>query len=373
MKMDFVIRVDASKEIGSGHVMRCLALAHRLRNKGGTVRFLSRACEGNLCDLIEREGLSVSRLGVTGGAGRGSGEDLHPDDWRSDAEAVQEVLKRLSKPPDWLIVDHYALDSRWECALRSAVPRIMVIDDLSNRPHDCDLLLDSNYREEGEVRYDGLLPPGCHTLLGPWFALLRPEFYHMRSRFRDRSGRIERIHIFFGACDLTNESAKALEAVTRLDLSPIHIDLVVGAANPHKDSLRRKCEGLSSCNFHCQTPRMAELMVHADLAMGAGGTTTWERCFLGLPSITVVVAENQLSAIRSLAAAGGTCFLGWNHEVTADRLALTLQELVADPKRLREMSVRGRKIMEGNKATAVADELFDDTLIIRDQEEKQSV
>jgi UDP-2,4-diacetamido-2,4,6-trideoxy-beta-L-altropyranose hydrolase len=179
-----LIRTDASVQIGTGHVMRCLTLADELRGRGAEVIFVCREFDGNLCGYIEEKGYIVHRLPVSDATEQGDQNieiGLKHTAWlgadcQTDVEQVEEIIKDLESPPDWLVVDHYALDERWEECLRSYCKKIMVIDDLADRPHNCDLLLDQNFYENLESRYDGLVPPQCKKFLGPKYALLRPEF-----------------------------------------------------------------------------------------------------------------------------------------------------------------------------------------------------
>ena len=175
--MRVAIRTDASVDIGSGHVMRCLALADALRAGGEDIAFVCSETEGNLCDLIRQNDFGVFRLPPQG--------DLRAH-WQQDAERTSDVLDTIWAHTDWLLVDHYQLDARWENALRATGVKIMAIDDIADRPHDCDLLLDQNFCRNMDGRYDGLLPQHANRLLGPNYALLRQEFSQARAA-RSRS------------------------------------------------------------------------------------------------------------------------------------------------------------------------------------------
>ncbi|MFH1884106.1 MAG: UDP-2,4-diacetamido-2,4,6-trideoxy-beta-L-altropyranose hydrolase, partial [Planctomycetota bacterium] len=227
-----IIRADASGQIGTGHVMRCLTLADELRGRGAEVIFVCREFAGNLCGYIEEKGYIVHRLPVSNDQEHDFESNLkHASwlgaDWQTDARQVEEVFKDLDTHLDWLVVDHYALDEKWEGYLRPYVKKIMVIDDLADRAHDCDLLMDQNFHENLESRYDGLVPPGCIKLLGPKYAALRPEFREVRKNLRKRDGHVKRIMIFFGGSDPTNETAKTLEAMYMLNRPDVAVDVVV--------------------------------------------------------------------------------------------------------------------------------------------------
>jgi len=329
------IRADASAEIGTGHVVRCLALADELRAKGGTVRFLCRTLTGGLEKQIGMQGHELARL-PTGA-----------DDWQRDAEATAEIL-RDRRPWDWLLVDHYQLDARWETLARRSARRVLAIDDLADRPHDCDLLLDQNYYHDADGRYDGLLPPHCQKLLGPRYALLREEFTRARQSASATAGTVRRIFVCFGGIDAGNETAKAIRAIKATALR-VEVDVVVGDGNPHRVDIQRLCGSDSRFHFHCQATNMAELMADAGLAIGACGTTAWERCVLGLPALVLVVAENQARAARDLALAGACVNLGNAGAVSLPSLRQALLGLAADPDALRRMSASALALMAGER------------------------
>ncbi|MGB9903579.1 MAG: UDP-2,4-diacetamido-2,4,6-trideoxy-beta-L-altropyranose hydrolase [Desulfotomaculales bacterium] len=330
-----IFRVDSSETIGSGHLMRCLTLADKLRKKDVHVSFVCRQIRGNLCNFAEQKGYRVHRL---------TNSDAF---WLSDAEKTIEIILKKERKVDWLIVDHYGLDVRWEKKLRPFVNKIMVIDDLANRPHDCDVLLDQNHYENLENRYQGLVPEQCCKLLGPRYALLRPEFHAERKKIKERDGCVRRILIFFGGSDPTNETTKALEAVRLLKRPNLSVDVVVGKMNPFKKQIEQLCKTLPNAVFYCQTDNMARLMAKADLALGAGGTSTWERCFLGLPSIILVLAENQLAVAEAVGKAGAAWNLGWNTSVTVEGLAETIEKALNNKKMVKEMADSAFRLMGG--------------------------
>ena len=343
-----IVRVDSSSSMGTGHLIRCLTLADRLREGGAEVSFICRELPGTAYVLAERKGYSVHRVPTSGGKPGMSPGDLIHGEWlgvsmEEDGADTEKILKEES-PAGWLVVDHYGLDSRWESRMRPRVGRIMAIDDLANRPHDCDILLDQNLARDLATRYCSLVPPACRKFLGPRYALLRPEFLEVRKTLRERTGQVRRILVFFGGADLFNETGKALEAIRRLGRPDIAADVIVGVSNPHRLAIEETCALMPNvtCGYHVAD--MAERMAAADLAVGAGGTSLWERCSLGLPSLTLIVAENQAEATFCLAAAGGTRNLGRAADVDVTALHDALQDALGDPHGLLEM---------GRKATAV--------------------
>lgn len=315
--MRVAIRVDSSTQIGSGHLMRCLTLAGRLhREHNADVHFVCRDLEGNLSHLVKEQGYLLHLLphheAVESLNGYAAWLTVSQE---MDAFESMEVLKEIGSI-EHLIVDHYALDAHWEMKMRSCVGKIFVIDDLANRVHDCDVLLDQNFYLDKEGRYDGLVPENCRMLLGPAHALLREEFYNVGRHRRNRTGRLRNLLIFYGGSDLTDETSKAIRVILRMNLHGVEVHVVVGSSNPHKKDVEKLCRHQEYIHYHEQASNMAELMNEADLMLGAGGTTTWERCFLGLPSIVTAIADNQVKICEDCHSAGLIEFLGFYNTVS---------------------------------------------------------
>ncbi|MDT8903911.1 UDP-2,4-diacetamido-2,4,6-trideoxy-beta-L-altropyranose hydrolase [Anaeroselena agilis] len=329
--MNIAIRADASTAIGIGHLMRCLTMAEELKEKSCRVLFISRRLPDNAAAAIRAK----HRL------------RLLPDDlsWEEDAELTGDILRRESFRTDRLIVDNYRLDARWETSLRPYSGKIMVIDDLADRPHDCDLLLDQNYYRDAENRYDGLLPGHCRRFFGPRFALLRREFREARKRTAPRDGKIRRLFVFFGGTDPTGETLKTLTALREWCRPDIAADIVVGGDNPRREEIRQACATLPQATFHCQIDNIAALMAHADLAVGTGGTASWERCSLGLPALLVVAAPNQAEVAANLHAAGAGWLLGDSATVAAGDIAAALEKAAADQPAVRQASQQAARLM----------------------------
>lgn len=300
--MKIAFRADASLRIGTGHVMRCLTLARALRSRGHECLFISRAHPGNLLAMIRAEGFAVYSLP----SGSGADSDLAHSEWlgasqREDAQACCALLAPWC--PDWLVVDHYALDHRWEVSVRPVGCSVLVIDDLADREHSCNLLIDQNLGRT-HLDYKNLVPRDCVALIGPHYALLRPEFAELRpsSLSRRRSSSLKRVLIALGGIDLENHTGRILKALQYSSFKDeLFFTVVLGATAPHIEivhEIAKKCpwpvEILSGIND------MAYHMTVADLAIGAGGATSWERCCLGLPTLLVVLAENQRLASKHL-------------------------------------------------------------------------
>lgn len=346
--MNVFIRVDASIEIGTGHVMRCLTLAGKLREQGADVHFICREHNGHLCDLIQGKGYDVLQLPAPQANSLEPNASQHAH-WlgvplRVDADQTKDLLTNCTV--DLLIVDHYAINAEWEGILRHLAKKIMVIDDLADRKHDCEFLLDQNFIEDFQNRYYSLVPPHCQTFLGPRYVLLRDEFYKQIGMPKLRKGAVKRILIFFGGTDTTNETGKALASVLALDRTDIDIDIVVGQSHRYKHELSSICKRFKHLHFHCQIDNMAEMMRRADLAIGAGGTTTWERCFLGLPSIVLSIAENQEAICQSLAKEKVIAYLGRSETIDQACLTHHLNRLINNEAERMEMSRLSYQLMK---------------------------
>jgi UDP-2,4-diacetamido-2,4,6-trideoxy-beta-L-altropyranose hydrolase len=355
-----VFRADASIQIGTGHVMRCLTLADELKRHGHQTVFVCRPFEGDMCEEITRRGHALLRLSPV--------DDVMPQPegpvhahwlgvgWREDASETISTLAAIGATPDWLVVDHYALDCHWETALRPFVGRIMVLDDLADRRHDADLLLDQNLYNHMELRYAHLVSDRCEQILGPRFALLRDEFRQARKAMKERTGRVSRVLVFFGGIDQVNMTGRTLAALTEVrdQNMPSGIDVVVGTSHLHRDDVERRCAGMKNVTLHTQTSRMADLMVAADISIGAGGTTTWERAYVGLPSLVTAVAENQREMTDAAARAGICWNLGWYEEVTSELIAARFREACATPQLLRKMSRQSLAVSAGDHETGTS-------------------
>lgn len=309
-------RADASTEIGTGHVMRCLTLADALAERGIACHFLSRALPGHLCDRISAHGHHLHRL-----AAPGDGTVTDPDGpahagwlglhWRDDAAECRPILAALG--PDWLVMDHYALDARWQGAVLPDGCRLMVIDDLADRPHVADVLLDQNLGREA-ADYGPLVPEGCDLLIGPRFALLRPEFAAQRaySLARRKEGRLHRLCIAMGGVDRENATGAVLDALARIGLPEgVEVTVILGGTAPHLGPVRAMAGELPfACEVLVDRSDMADILAETDLAIGAAGSSTWERCCLGVPTLVLVLADNQAAIAEAIDKAKAGILLG---------------------------------------------------------------
>ena len=307
--------------------MRCLTLARALREMGAECHFLCREHRGNLCEMIQSEGFFVHQLpkdaqddanGASSGAqpDRLNGITEHSQwlgaSWQTDAEACRAIFENLA--PDWLIVDHYALDACWEKAALPPGARLLVIDDLADRPHIADILLDQNLGRRAED-YESLIPASCRCLVGPHYSLLRPEFAELRETSLDRRREPyepKRLLVSLGGVDKDNATGEVLEELKFCDLpADSQISVIMGTSAPWLEAIRMKASELPwHCNVVVNATNMAERMTWADLAIGAAGSTSWERCCLGVPTLMVVLAENQKGIAQALHQAGAAYNVG---------------------------------------------------------------
>jgi UDP-2,4-diacetamido-2,4,6-trideoxy-beta-L-altropyranose hydrolase len=345
-----VFRTDASHGIGSGHVVRCLTLADGLMKAGAKVSFVCREHEGNLCELVEERGIEVVRLPPESGQQAYEFYPAHAawlmSTWEDDAARTLDAICAQGTKPDWLVVDHYALEERWHRALRPAVGRILAIDDVADRRHDCDLLLDQNLVANMYNRYERLVPASCDLLLGPEYALLQPAYSELRSCTPDRRGPVRRILVFFGGADGDNLTGLAIDAVLGLGRPDLEVDIVVSPGSPNYEGIRRQVKGHANLHLHGRLPTLAMLMMKADLAIGACGATNWERLSLGLPAIVVTVAENQRPVAQELHRCGLIRWLGHRDEVSEDSLREAMAGLMAQGLPV-DWSIRCRAVVDG--------------------------
>ena len=321
-----LFRFDADLEIGGGHAVRCCTLARELEARGWICRFA----------------IGPETLETVASMSDRAAECVAPDDMA------------LLAPVTAIIADHYGLDINDEKPWREFARHIVVLDDLADRQHDCDVLIDQGLgRRAGD--YAGLVPSGCRLLLGPFHGLLRPEFAAMRKTVlaARESEKVQRVLVAFGLSDPNNLTARALKGLAGKGL---RVDAVMGAGAQHLDAVRDIAAALSPpARVLCDVDDIASLMVEADLAIGAFGSTSWERCALGLPTVGVIAAENQSYNARALQDAGAAVSLAWHAEVTAEDFSNTLNQ----PLCLNEMSRCAAQLCDGLGAGRVADIIND--------------
>ena len=358
----FVIRVDSSILSGSGHVVRCLTLAEALRLRGGEVEFVCREHPGNLIHLIRNKGFAVHTLPAPALQPGPKDSEIDYSRWlgASQEQDSAEVITVLEgRIPEWMVVDHYGIAQTWHERLRSHVEKLMVIDDLANRSHDCDLLLDQNLVANSDERYIGKIPSDCKALLGTMFALLQPAYADFRARCYPRTGPIRRILVYFGGSDIRNLTGMAIEAFHSLERKDLELDVVLPAETSRVEEIRSRLSGSSGIRFHAELPTLAHLMADADLAIGAAGSTSWERCCLGLPALVVSLAENQMKIVRSLHEAKVVDWIGDISDMTPGCIEKAMRKALTLPTDLlRDWSLLCSEVCDGRGAERVVDNMF---------------
>lgn len=371
--MNVVIRVDASKIIGTGHVARCLTLASSLKARGADVFFVCRTHEGNLCKHIESEGFFVKSLELK--------NDKNISDKRNygyyaswlgaslveDAEDTRLSILSLGGIVDWLVVDHYAIDASWERELHSVSRRIFVIDDLADRSHECNYLVDQNIVENMYGRYQSLVLDSCNALIGPKYALLRPDYHEKRKTFEKRGQTIKRILISFGGTDLLNITTCIINAFLILNINDICLDVVVPSNSVCYSDICDLVASHKNIALHSDLSSLAPLMLEADISIGACGGTTWERLCLGLPSLVIILAENQRKIAEELERRGLVIILGDYRNVDENTISKRLEEVVANGVD-REWVKRCWECVDGLGTSRICDVFFvedSDGLVVR--------
>jgi len=354
--MHVAFRADASLHIGTGHVMRCLALANALRERGAGCSFVCRPHQGHLLALIAQCGHQILALPeLKGGGGSNHSSKAHAHwlgtDWAMDAQDTQQALNVHTggRPVDWLVVDHYALDARWEEVLRPQAKRIMVIDDLADRTHDCDLLLDQNLGRNVQD-YSNLLKGQPTTLIGPQYAQLRPEFAALRSQSltrRQGNPQLRRILVSMGGVDKDNATKQVLSALQSCNWpEDFSVTVVMGADAPWLSQVQAL---VARIPWHAEVlvgvDNMAQLMAESDLAIGAAGGTAWERCSLGLPSLVLALAKNQLPGALALQKAGAAVAMETQQQITG--FMETLQTSTIAKEILAKLSAAAAAVTDG--------------------------
>lgn len=356
--MKVVFRVDAASHIGMGHVMRCLTLANALRTKGIETHFVCREHSDHMGKRVFADRHELDLLAPpTKPVYRNPDSAQTPphtlwlgEHWETDLAQTREALQY--RPFDWLVVDHYGLDARWERGMRDLAHHVMVIDDLVDRPHECDVLLDQTLGRKPDD-YGPLVPANCECLTGAQYALLRPEFAQLRpySLKRRENAKLKRVIISLGGNDQRNITGMVLEALKGCRLPEnCCLTVIMGTEGPLLKSVQKLASEMPwPTNVKVNISDMARLMASSDLAIGAAGSTSWERCCLGLPALMIVVAENQQHVAQALAAEQAIVLLG-SISGLASSLRAAFEELNLFPERLTLLSQRAGNVTDGQGA-----------------------
>lgn len=375
--MHIAFRVDSSTTIGHGHVMRCLTLAQALvcaqTQSEIAISFITKAQQGNINHLISKAGYQLVLLAV----GDRAIKQNNSDTWlgcTSEQDATQTIAAiKMLTPIDLLIVDHYAIAKSWHQLLKPFCQQLMVIDDLANRPLDCDILLDQTLNRHAK-QYQPLVPEPCQLLLGQNYMLLRDEFLALKAQAKIRRNKQNtpqsdqqgkqltqaNILISMGGGDPDNLAELALLAIEKLhtDLPNISATLVLSSQSKHVEYMQNKQTKLPWCQLIIDSQAMAQLMLNSDIAIGASGATAWERCCLGLPSLITVSAKNQQLIATNLSDAGTSINLGWHQQITIDDIVKQLKILLSSPRLYLSMVNNCFTACDGQGAARVAKKLL---------------
>lgn len=356
--MRVLIRADASPTIGSGHIARCLTLARVLRKQGSHVAFACRQLPGHRLEALRAEGFETFAL-----------PDRYPDEdpqqaiesmlpWQTDIDALVLLLAGHAAF-DWVIVDHYGLDHHWQTAARQWAPRIAAVDDLATRRYSVDLLLNQNLSGLHE-NYQPLLPENCRTLLGPRYAMLREEF---RCPAIEINARARRVLVNFGGFDAARQTHHAMLALA--DFTELQVDFVAGADNPAWTQMQALAATRPNWRLHSFVSDFYQRMSAADLFIGAGGGTSWERAAMGLPTLCIAVSNNQQNNGEVMAAAGAHVFMGAREQVSVEQLRDAIGFVVGNHYLRQSLAERSRHLVDGRGAERVAAALAGAVLKVR--------
>lgn len=367
------LRVDASATMGTGHLRRCLSLAQALVEQGARVNLLIRrlddVAQQVLSDPIVSAGLDVYWLPTP--ADPCAPEEMGPPHqawagvhWAQDANDTVAALQDVV--PDWLVVDHYAFDARWHAAIRQDLGcQLLVIDDMADRPLDADALLDQNWSADHSVKYAPHMRRKSRWMTGPRYALLSAVYREaLRYRFH---AQVRSLGIFVGGTDPGGASAQVLKTC-RLSGFSGPIEVVTTSASPRLAELRAACAGTPGTSLSLDEPNLAGFFARHDLQIGAGGGATWERCCIGVPSIGLVLAANQMAVVPALDKLGvlkAARIDDLPEPAGVPELSQVLIGLLANPLARQALGERAASLVDGRGAQRVALSLLRDTLHLR--------
>ena len=346
---NLIIRADASVRVGTGHMMRCLALAQAWRDRGGRAVFLSH-CESNtLRQRVEAMGIDFVPLN-------------RPYPESTDLEELLALSRQFSA--SWIVLDGYHFAPTYQQSVRAAGYRLLVIDDVAHwSEYHVDILLNQNINAR-QLRY--LCDPDTELLLGTQYALLRPEFLVWRGWRREVPETAHKVLVTLGGSDPDNATLKVLRALQLISVTGVESRIVVGPANPNLETLQRAIQGSAdSLQLLTDVNNMPELMAWADVAIVAGGSTCWELAFMGAPAVLLVLANNQTAVAAGLNSAGAALNLGWHASLKATDIAGPLGDLLRSPDKRRAMTRHGKRLVDGNGAMRVASLLNRGGLVLR--------
>ena len=352
MKKNLFIRVDSNSEIGIGHIMRCLTLAQELKNNFDKVIFLTRKDSDYFIKTITENEFEVFLLPAQTIK---PPKNLH--ELNNHSDIIKNLVTRYTKNKNYLLIDHYEVDSDFESSLKNTFEKIFVIDDLANRKHNCDLLIDQNYHRDLNHRYEKLIPNDAITLLGPKYAIIRSEFRKLNKKPIKKNSQIKKILVSFGGSDPTNECKKTLDALCSIENSQFEIIVVAGIFNHNFEELQKLYEKYSHIKIFRHVNDLSRLMLNSDLFIGAGGTTTWERLYMGLPSIVTIISNDQKESTELLSETKNVINLGLAKYVETKTYVQAIQK--SSPDLLYSMSLNNQKLVDGNGCSRIKKQIIE--------------
>lgn len=360
-----LFRCDASLLIGSGHVIRCRNLAREIKRRGGEPTFICRQQKGDLIRLLQEE-FTVIKLRERELLNKKSEKRVGLyKDWlgcsqKKDAmECIDNLYAQSISKVDWIVADHYGIDRDWEIIMheefnKTSPTKLMAIDDLANRKHHTDIILDQNYfGRNTEKRYEKLTPQKCKKYLGPKYALLGAEYKYF-SKLMPPRDKLHRLLVYYGGIDLGDMNALTLRALSAKELKHLEVDLVVGIQTSHNQRVIDSLRNRANTKIHKNKPSLAGLIARADLAIGAGGSTTWERACLGLPSVIIPLSENQLGFNKNLSDDGYISLIRQEEGNLEERIKEIMIKLSKSPELVRKQSIACAELVDGHGAERIA-------------------
>ncbi len=353
-----LFRVDAAKHIGTGHVSRCLTLATALKKHGSDIHFCCLGWQNNLNQFIQQQNFSVSVIAANKNLSEYSqhAEDIFSEqDQRYDATSFINSLS--PKNQDLVIVDHYGLDACWQRQVRETGCKMLVIDDLANRTHYCHFLLDQNLHAFASSRYLDLVPENCQLILGPKYALLRSEFYSMKKNNFVVKQKVDRLLVYLGYIDPLNTTMKVLNAIDFLQIDT-RVEFVLSPIHPHYAELHDKALNMPTVTLHIQPINMDAILPQMDMVIGAGGSATWERCSLGIPTLLIALTNNQEVLAKELAIDQAVEYLGPAIYLDSDIIGTAITNMVENKIKRQTYSIKSQTLVDALGADRVCAKLL---------------
>jgi UDP-2,4-diacetamido-2,4,6-trideoxy-beta-L-altropyranose hydrolase len=357
MNRAIVFRVDASSLIGAGHFSRCLCLAIKLIEMNADVYFVCRNLSAAYESQLKKQGIHLIALcsDQSSISEKSTGHLTHSH-WLEvsqeiDANDTIDAIKSLNREIVCLIIDHYALDQTYEKLVKKHVSKIVVIDDIADRVHECDILIDQNNTDTS--RYKNLIPAGCKQLLGPYYCILRDEFIETREKFSYNPEENKNIVVSMGAADPVNATLDIVKSLSHNDYISPFLRVIVGFLNPNKEQIEWVCKK-NNIQVLSNLSLISQELVQAKFVIGASGVSAWERCYLGIPSLMIAIADNQVPIAKILHEQEAAIFLGVHSDIKWDNFNKTVESICYNSKRLIEISKNAQSIVDGLGATRIA-------------------